>query len=224
MICVCVRRCRQMNSFLVWAITGGAILLIRAGPRRISPAVWACAGALLVVLCRLISSRDALAAVGRGTDVYLFLTGMMILAELARREGFFDWVAMHAVDAAKGSPQRLFAIVYAVGTLVTIFLSNDATAVVLTPAVYAATQRARAPPLPYLSFAPSSRMRRASCCRFRTRRIWSSMERTCRLSGPGSNNSASPPSLRSLSRTLCCDGPSIGRLQGTLFARSICRL
>lgn len=150
MICVCVRRCRQMNSFLVWAITGGAILLILAGPGRISPAVWACAGALLVVLCRLISSRDALAAVGRGTDVYLFLTGMMILAELARREGFFDWVAMHAVDAAKGSPQRLFAIVYAVGTLVTIFLSNDATAVVLTPAVLAALKKARARPLSYL--------------------------------------------------------------------------
>lgn len=32
----------------------------------------------------------------------------------------------------------------------TIFLSNDATAVVLTPAVYAAARRAGAPPLPYL--------------------------------------------------------------------------
>ena len=36
------------------------------------------------------------------------------------------------------------------GTLVTIFLSNDATAVVLTPAVYAAATAARVEPLPYL--------------------------------------------------------------------------
>ena len=36
------------------------------------------------------------------------------------------------------------------GTLVTIFLSNDATAVVLTPAVYAATRAAKVEPLPYL--------------------------------------------------------------------------
>jgi arsenical pump membrane protein len=41
-------------------------------------------------------------------------------------------------------------MVYAVGTVVTMLLSNDATAVVLTPAVYAATRAAGAPPLPYL--------------------------------------------------------------------------
>ena len=51
---------------------------------------------------------------------------------------------------AKGSAKRLFLIVYAVGTLVTVLLSNDATAVVLTPAVYAAATAARVEPLPYL--------------------------------------------------------------------------
>jgi arsenical pump membrane protein len=40
--------------------------------------------------------------------------------------------------------------VYAVGILVTVLLSNDATAVVLTPAVYAATRHAGTRPLPYL--------------------------------------------------------------------------
>jgi arsenical pump membrane protein len=44
----------------------------------------------------------------------------------------------------------LFFLVYAVGILVTVFLSNDATAIVLTPAVYAATRAAGASPLPYL--------------------------------------------------------------------------
>jgi arsenical pump membrane protein len=80
----------------------------------------------------------------------LFLTGMMVLAELARHEGLFDWLAAYAVLHARGSATRLFALIYLVGTLVTVFLSNDATAVVLTPAVYAATQRAGAQPLPYL--------------------------------------------------------------------------
>jgi arsenical pump membrane protein len=36
--------------------------------------------------------------------------------------------------------------VYGVGTIVTILLSNDAAAVVLTPAVFAATRQAKAPP------------------------------------------------------------------------------
>src|ERR1700722_14354154 len=110
-----------MNQLFVWVIAACTILLILAGPRRIPEAVWASSGAILLIVCRLISPRGALAAVGRGTDVYLFLTGMMVLAELARREVFFDWVAVLAVEKAKGSPTRLFAIVYAVGTLVTIF-------------------------------------------------------------------------------------------------------
>jgi arsenical pump membrane protein len=38
-----------------------------------------------------------------------------------------------AVSHGDGSPVRLFTLIYAVGTVVTIFMSNDATAVVLTP-------------------------------------------------------------------------------------------
>jgi arsenical pump membrane protein len=98
----------------------------------------------------LLPWRDALSAAGKGTDVYLFLAGMMLLSEVARHEGLFDWLATLAVDYARGSAKRLFLIVYCVGTLVTVFLSNDATAVVLTPAVYAAATAARVKPLPYL--------------------------------------------------------------------------
>jgi len=141
---------KMMRHTLVWTVVTATVLLILVRPRRILEAVWACSGALLLLMLGLISPRDALSAVGRGTDVYLFLTGMMVLAELARREGFFDWLARIAVEHARGSRAGLFAIVYAVGTLVTIFLSNDATAVVLTPAVLASVRKAKAKPLPYL--------------------------------------------------------------------------
>jgi arsenical pump membrane protein len=75
----------------------------------------------------------------------------MLLSELARREGVFDWCASVAVSHAKGSPARLFWLIYGVGVAVTVFLSNDATAVVMTPAVLAATKAAKVEkPLPYL--------------------------------------------------------------------------
>jgi arsenical pump membrane protein len=54
------------------------------------------------------------------------------------------------VATAKGSQARLFSLVYLVGIAVTVFLSNDATAVVLTPAVYAAVKKARTKAHPYL--------------------------------------------------------------------------
>jgi arsenical pump membrane protein len=129
------------------ALAAGGVII---RPWRLPEAVWAVLGAVALVGFGLLSWSDALAGVRRGLDVYLFLTGMMLLAELARAEGLFDWLAAVAVALARGSPQRLFALVYAVGTVVTVLLSNDATAVVLTPAVYAATRAAGAPPLPYL--------------------------------------------------------------------------
>lgn len=139
-----------MNVVLIWSITLGTIAGILFRPKNWPEALWAGIGATLVVLFGLLSPQAAGNAVAKGTDVYLFLAGMMLLAELARHEGVFDWVASHAVRTARGSRARLFMLVYAAGTLVTVFLSNDATAVVLTPAVYVAVKKARANALPYL--------------------------------------------------------------------------
>ena len=135
---------------IIWLVAAAAVLGILTRPWALPEAVWAVIGAAILVLGSLLSWSQARAAVLQGTDVYLFLAGMMLLAELARTEGLFDWVAALAVRWARGSPRRLFALVYLVGIAVTAFLSNDATAVVLTPAVYAAARQARTDPLPYL--------------------------------------------------------------------------
>ena len=134
----------------IWLISLASIALVLIRPKGLSEAWWAALGACLLVLCRLISPGSAVHAVGKGLDVYLFLIGMMIMSELARRERVFDWVAGLAVRASKGSRTRLFVLIYGVGVVVTALLSNDATAVVLTPAVLAAVRTAEAEPLPYL--------------------------------------------------------------------------
>ncbi|RJF76534.1 arsenic transporter [Rhodopseudomonas palustris] len=132
------------------SIAALATLGVVARPWNLPEYIWAAAGAVLLVVLQLLPWQDALAAAGKGLDVYFFLIGMMLLAEVARQEGLFDWLAVQAVRHSRHSASRLFSIVYAVGTLVTIFLSNDATAVVLTPAVYAAARAAKVEPLPYL--------------------------------------------------------------------------
>jgi len=121
-----------------------------ARPFRAPEAVWAVAAAALLVALGWLPLRDALHAVALGTDVYLFLAGMMLLAEVARREGVFEWIAVHAVNASRGSTARLFGLIYAAGIAVTALMSNDATAVVLTPAVFAAASQAGIKPLPML--------------------------------------------------------------------------
>jgi arsenical pump membrane protein len=138
------------GDILTWAIAGTATAGVIVRPFRWPEAVWAGAGAILLIALGLLSPGDGLEAIGKGLDVYLFLIGMMLLSEVAQREGLFGVVAAMAVNAARGSTARLFLLIYVVGVVVTTFLSNDATAVVPTPAVFAAARKAKADPLPLL--------------------------------------------------------------------------
>ncbi|HJS84762.1 MAG TPA: arsenic transporter [Acetobacteraceae bacterium] len=139
------------STWATWGIAAAATAGVIIRPFSWPEFVWAVTGALLLVAFGLLPFADALAGVEKGIDVYLFLTGMMLLSELARQQGLFAWLAARAARLAKGSATRLFTLVYVVGTIVTTFLSNDATAVVLTPAVAAVVRAAEArEPLPYL--------------------------------------------------------------------------
>jgi arsenical pump membrane protein len=139
-----------MTFILIWSISAISIALMLFRPFGIPEVASTSAGALLLCVFGLIPWRLASHAVAEGLDVYLFLAGMMLLSELARVHGVFDWLAGIAVEHANGSSTRLFTLIYAVGTAVTALMSNDATAVVLTPAVLTAVKRAEARPMPCL--------------------------------------------------------------------------
>lgn len=140
-----------MTHISIWIISFLAIAGVIIRPFKIPETVWAVTGAMLLVVFGLILPGEGLTGIIKGTDVYLFLTGMMLLAETAREEKLFDWLAAHATKLAKGSPNRMFLLIYLVGVIVTTFLSNDATPVVLTPAVAAAVKAAKVKnPFPYL--------------------------------------------------------------------------
>jgi arsenical pump membrane protein len=127
-----------------------SILLMLIRPRNIPEVYWICAGIVVLLVLRLISLKLTGHALLKAVDVCLFLIGMMLLSELAREHGVFDWLSSIAIRKADGSCARLFALVYVIGTVVTILMSNDATAVVLTPAILTAVRKAKVQPLPYL--------------------------------------------------------------------------
>lgn len=140
-----------MQHLLVWSVSLLSMAGVIIRPFKVPEAVWAVTGSILLLVFGIISPSEGITAIAKGLDVYLFLTGMMLLAETAREEKLFDWLAAHATKLARGSANRLFLLTYGVGVIVTVFLSNDATAVVLTPAVAAAVKVAGVEkPLPYL--------------------------------------------------------------------------
>ena len=103
-------RKRQMISpaiahILLPSIVGISILLMLVRPNGIPEVYWIGGGAVLLVLLRLVPLRLAGRVVAEGSDVYLFLIGMM-LSELAREHRVFDWLSSAAGRMAP--PARLY--------------------------------------------------------------------------------------------------------------------
>ena len=88
-------------NLAIWAIAALATAGVVVRPFKLPEAVWAVLGGLALLVLGLLRWGEGLRAIGKGTDVYLFLTGMMLLSETARRESLFNWVAAAAVNRAE---------------------------------------------------------------------------------------------------------------------------
>ncbi len=134
-------------TLLVFALTL-ALILIR--PRGLSEAWAAIAGGGLMLVLRLETPAQAWHTVALGADVLLFLLGLLILSDLLRASGFFEWAAILAARAAGGDGRTLYRNVFVLGALTTAFLSLDTTAVILTPIVLSFVGRLKLTPRPFL--------------------------------------------------------------------------
>jgi arsenical pump membrane protein len=92
----------MLSHVLLSLIVGLSIVLMLVRPRDIPEIYWIGGGAILLLALRLVPLRLAGKAVAEGSDVYLFLIGMMLLSELASEHGVFDWLSSVAVRGANG--------------------------------------------------------------------------------------------------------------------------
>ena len=67
-----------------WGIASIATFGVIARPWNLPEFIWAITGAVLLVLLNLLPWSEALTAAAKGTDVYVFLVGMLLLGEVAR--------------------------------------------------------------------------------------------------------------------------------------------
>jgi arsenical pump membrane protein len=130
-------------------VAAASLALVLSRPRRLPEGLAAACGATLMVLLGLATTGHALAAVAGNWNVLLFFAGLLAVAGLADEAGVFVAVTALALRVGRGSPLRLLLAVCAAGCVVTAFLSNDATALILTPVVALIAQRAGADPIPY---------------------------------------------------------------------------
>ena len=140
---------------MVHSILGGAIFVatlaaVMIRPFRLNEAIAAAAGALLMLLGGFLRFDEALNVLTRQWNTFGFFLGLMAISALAEEAGVFDALANAAARWGRGSAVRLYLAVFAVGAVISIFLTNDSTALILTPVVYALVTRLRLPVLPFM--------------------------------------------------------------------------
>jgi Na+/H+ antiporter NhaD/arsenite permease-like protein len=115
---------------------------------RVDKTIAALLGGSLVVILGLVSQEDAFGAID--LNVILLLTGMMIMAGILRRTGFFGWLAIRSVKVAGGDPYRLLIVLSIVCAFLSAFLDNVTTVVLLAPVTLYIASVLRVSPLPFL--------------------------------------------------------------------------
>jgi arsenical pump membrane protein len=138
---------RTLLAALIAVLT---LVGIMTRPFRWNEALIALAGALLMLLLGLISPLEALGTLLGDWNVFLFFLGMMTLSACADLAGLFDWLAVQAARLAGQRARRLLLNIFLLGALISMVLSNDATALILTPVVYTLVTRLRLPAVPFL--------------------------------------------------------------------------
>jgi len=126
------------------------LLLVVLRPRRWNEAWWTVLGASALLALRLISPADAVHATLAGQSALWFLLSLLLLSLLVGKSGFFDWAAIQCARVAKGDAHVLYRNAFLLGAIVTVTLSLDTTAVILTPVVIALVKRLELPAAPYI--------------------------------------------------------------------------
>ena len=110
---------------------------------------WVAVAGVLAVATGLLPVTDALALLERVAPVLVFLVAITVVAEVADGVGLFEVAARRAAEAARGRTLVLYLLIAVVAFAVTVLVSLDTTAVLLTPLVLVLTRRLGLPALPF---------------------------------------------------------------------------
>jgi len=135
-----------MDALLAGLIFAAVYALIAT--ERLDKTLAALLGGTVVVLLGIVSQESAFEAID--LNVIFLLAGMMILAGILRRTGFFQWLAIRSVRIAGGEPYRLLIVLSVVSAFISAFLDNVTTVVLLAPVTLYIAGVLRVSPVPFL--------------------------------------------------------------------------
>jgi Na+/H+ antiporter NhaD/arsenite permease-like protein len=132
------------DAWLAWAIFVVAYGLIAS--ERVDRTLVALLAGMTVVVLGIIDQHEAFAAID--LNVIFLLAGMMVIASILASTGLFDWLANRSVRLSRGEPLRLLLILSAVTAVLSAFLDNVTTVVLIAPITLSIAPRLDVSPTP----------------------------------------------------------------------------
>jgi len=128
------------------------ISLVLIFSEKMNRSITAIAGGVFMValgkIMHFYSEEAALEAIDFNT--LGLLLGMMILVAMLEPTGFFEYLAVLAARASKGKPVRLFVLLGSITTVLSMFLDNVTTVVLIAPVTILISEILGVSPIPYL--------------------------------------------------------------------------
>ncbi len=115
---------------------------------RIHKTIAAMAGGVAMVLLGIVTQERAFEEID--FNVIFLLAGMMILAAIIRRTGFFGWMAVRAARLAGGDPYRVLVVLSLITAIASAFLDNVTTVVLVGPITLFLAARMGLNPFPFI--------------------------------------------------------------------------
>lgn len=115
---------------------------------KVHRTIIALVGATVVIALGLISQKDAINAIDFNTIG--LLVGMMIIVGIARRSGVFGYLAVKSARLAKGKPINILIALGLITAVLSAFLDNVTTVLLIVPVTFVLTDRLEISPIPFL--------------------------------------------------------------------------
>lgn len=115
---------------------------------KVHRTVVALAGAVAMILFGILSQEAAIEGVDFNT--LGLLVGMMVIVNIARHSGMFEFVALWAAKVSKGEPMRVFILMGLIIAVFSALLDNVTTVLLMTPVIFVVCHNLKLNPIPML--------------------------------------------------------------------------